>query len=313
VCCWAVVAVLAWLTASWLLRITRPVKLTVALQGLIPWAFLPVYVVAGLGLWRRRWALAVTAVVLVVVHLVLVLPAVPARGLPAWARIAPRVTVLSANLYDANATPASAASTVMDTDADVLVLVEISREMQTALEAAGIEERFPYHERNEFDERAGSVEGIYSRHPIRTATIVPVANSGFPSAVIEVGTATIEVMAIHVSDPTLDEGEWRAELATVGRFARDVSGPLVIAGDFNATRWNPQYADLFDDGLRDAVETSGRGLTFSWPVHRLLPVPVMRLDHALGNASVAAVDNHDVTIPGSDHRGLLTTWAIRDH
>ncbi len=88
-CCWGVVVVLAWLTVSWLLRITRPVKLTVAFQGLIPWAFLPVYVVAGLALWRRRWALSVIAAVLVVVHLVLVLPAAHARALPDWARAAP--------------------------------------------------------------------------------------------------------------------------------------------------------------------------------------------------------------------------------
>jgi hypothetical protein len=31
----------------------------------------------------------------------------------------------------------------------------------------------------------------------------------------------------------------------------------------------------------------------------------------LGNALVAAIDNHDVALPGSDHLGLITTWAVR--
>ncbi len=98
-----------------------------------------------------------------------------------------RITVLSANLYDGNATPAAAAAAIVNTDVDVLVLVEISRDMQAALEAAGIEERFPYHERNEFDERAGSVEGIYSRLPIQQRHDRPGRQLWLPAAVVDVG------------------------------------------------------------------------------------------------------------------------------
>ena len=69
----------------------------------------PVGVPAGLRRRRPRRAGAAAgcsrprAAVLVVVHLVLVLPAAGTTSLPAWAATAPRLTVLSANLYDGNA------------------------------------------------------------------------------------------------------------------------------------------------------------------------------------------------------------------
>ena len=310
VVCWAVVVGLVWLLVSRAVRITRPVVFTVLLQGLTPLAFLPVYVVVGLAVWRRRWVLTAAAALLVAAHLALVIPVLGATSVPAWAAEAPRLTILSANLYDENPTPDAAAKAVVDADVDVLVLVEISRDMQTALDAAGLEQRFPYHERNEFDERAGSVEGIYSRLPILAGSIESIAESGYPRAVVAVGDTSVDVVAVHVSDPRLGVDEWRAELAAVDAFAHRSPRPTVLAGDFNGTRWNPQYADLLGDGVVDAVEERGRGLTFSWPIGRFLPFPVMRLDHALGNRAVAAVANRDVTIPGSDHRGLVTTWAV---
>ena len=257
--------------------------------------------------------LTAAAALLVAAHLALVIPVLGATSAPAWRPNRRSLTILSANLYDENPTPDAAARAILAADVDVLVLVEISPgTVQTALDAAGLEQRFPYHERNEFDERAGSVEGIYSRLPIVSGSIESIAESGYPRATVAVGDLTsVDVLAVHVSDRHLGVDEWHTELAAVDAFAhRSVSRPTVLAGDFNGTRWNPQYADLLGDGVVDAVEQRGRGLTFSWPIGRFLPFPVMRLDHALGNGAVAAVANRDVTIPGSDHRGLVTTWAV---
>jgi endonuclease/exonuclease/phosphatase (EEP) superfamily protein YafD len=301
-----------WVTLARGLRLTRPVELTVLPQSLTPFVYAPATVVAALAVWRRRWFLSVIALALVAVYIVLLVPALTSQSVPTWAVDAPRLTVLSANVYDANSNPAGLAERLVGSNADVLVLVEVNRSEQAALERAGIDGRFRYHWRNEFGERTRSIEEIYSRYPIRDETLVDFANQTFPQVVIEIGSTPVTVLALHVADPTLDVDEWRDELASIDGYLTDTSGPLVVAGDFNATRWNPQYAALLDGGVRDAVESRGRGLSFSWPVGRHLPRPVMRLDHALGNAFVAAIDNHDVDLPGSDHLGLITTWAIRD-
>jgi endonuclease/exonuclease/phosphatase (EEP) superfamily protein YafD len=287
------------------------VALTVLPQSLTPFVYAPAALVLVLALWRRRWLLSAFALALVGVYIALLAPAMTSQPIPAWATDAPRVTMLSANLYDANTDPTALADQLVSSNADLLVLVEVNRPVQRELERAGIDSRFRYHWRNEFGERTRSIEEIYSRYPIRGRTLVSVANSAFPEVVIDVGSTPVKVLAMHVTDPTIDVDEWRAELASIDRSLTDASGALIVAGDFNATRWNPQYAALVDGGVRDAVESRGRGLSFSWPVGRLLPRPVLRLDHALGNALVAAIDNHDVPLPGSDHLGLTTTWAVR--
>ena len=84
-------------------------------------------VLLGTAVWRRRHALAIAAGLLAVVHVALLWPAVGSRPPPAWASSAPRITVLSANVYDGNQTPAAAASMLVGAPADVLVLVEITR------------------------------------------------------------------------------------------------------------------------------------------------------------------------------------------
>jgi endonuclease/exonuclease/phosphatase (EEP) superfamily protein YafD len=311
VVCWAVVAGLTWLTVSRVLHLRRPVSVAVLAQALTPWVFLPVYPVLALALWRRRLVLGLCAGVLVVVHVALLVPAIGTQPAPGWAADAPKVTVLSANLYDANDRPADVADLLVASGADVLVLVEVDREVQSALDGVGIESRFPYHVRNEFD-GPGSVAEIYSRYPITAGSTLSIAGNPTPSATIDLaGDTTIEVLAVHVTSPTNNVDNWGRELDAINDLLAASTRPLVVAGDFNATRWNPQYTALLGQGVRDAVEARGRGLTFSWPVGRLLPFPVVRLDHALGNGSVAALANHDVRIPGSDHLGLLTTWAVR--
>ena len=85
---------------------------------------------------------------------------------------------------------------------------------------------------------------------------------------------------------------------------------VAVVGDFNSTRWSSTFSDFFDSGFHDAHEDVARGLSTSWPDHRL-PFPMMRLDHALMNADVAALDVTDVEVPGSDHIGFVATMAAR--
>ena len=157
---------------------------------------------------------------------------------------------------------------------------------------------------------AEAFDAIYSRLPFQNATSINIGAMSLPSATIEVNGALLRVLGVHVANPIRAIEAWRADLRNLRDFARGARGPLLMAGDFNANRWNPQFADLLEAGLHDGVEATGRGLTFSWPIDRFLPCPIMRLDHALGSPRLCGTHDHDVTIAGSDHRGLITTWAI---
>jgi endonuclease/exonuclease/phosphatase (EEP) superfamily protein YafD len=307
---WTVVALLGWVMIARLLRRTWPVRVTLVLQTVTPLTLLPSLVVLGLALGLRRRLLAVASVALILVQVAAVVPAVRGEATPNWAEGAPTVRVLSANVYDANASPAAAARAVLAADADVLALAEVGPDVAAALQAAGADERYPYRVSNSFAD-AAAIGVIYSRIPFRDAMMIHLGDMWLPTAVIDVDDVPLRVLGVHVTDPTRSVHDWREELSVLRDYARSVSGPLVMAGDFNASRWNPQFHDLLDVGLRDATETTGRGLTSSWPVGRLLPFPIMRLDHALGNGSVVAVADRDVRVPGSDHLASVTEWAVR--
>ena len=87
------------------------------------------------------------------------------------------------------------------------------------------------------------------------------------------------------------------------RGGRPCPGPVVLAGDWNAT-WasRPFRRTVRCHGLRDAHASVGRPLVRTWPTHRRPLPPLLGLDRVVVSADVGvlAVDEHDG--PGSDHR-----------
>ena len=283
---WCFVAALAWTAVSIWWGKTWPARVTVLMQSVTPLLFVPVYVLGPLAWWRRRRALAAACVILALVHVVLMVPAVGSRTTPGWAATAPRVTVLSSNVFDRNPDDAKAVASLLAHDADVMVLVEMDGAFIQALDAAGVDGRYPYKVVGVFGPDTNNVEGIYSKLPILSHLDV---------------SAGLEVF----HEATLS-------LADLGRYARSVAEPLAVVGDFNATQWNPPFADLLDTPLEDAHLATGKGLSFSWPNSGSLPpFAVMRIDHALLNWRVAPLHLRDIDVAGSDHKGFVVELAVR--
>jgi endonuclease/exonuclease/phosphatase (EEP) superfamily protein YafD len=322
---WRRVATLAWVGFSWALVVVlagvvltiwfssdRLAVVTVLLQSLVPIIFLPVWVTAAFALATRRWVLAAASIALVIAHIALVVPAMGSDSVPAWAASAPTLTIFSANLFNRNVSPDAAAARVLETGADVLTLLEVSVPVYDALVRAGIDQRFPYQFRSR-SSPTGDTDGVYSRRPFVSRRLVPLLENHEPAAVVSVAGRRIEIAAVHVDGAEHAPETWSAELDRLAQTARAAQGPLVIAGDFNATRWNPPFARLLEI-LTDAHEARGLGLSRSWPVRgtRLATFgPLMRLDHALFNTSVAVKHVHDIRVPGSDHVAFEATFAVR--
>jgi endonuclease/exonuclease/phosphatase family metal-dependent hydrolase len=81
----------------------------------------------------------------------------------------------------------------------------------------------------------------------------------------------------------------------------------VLAGDFNASRDHRPFRELLAAGFLDCADTARRRPWpgFTWPAGRGL-LPVMRLDHVLvSRPGVSARESKLITVPGTDHRGVL--------
>ncbi len=311
------------------------------LAALVPWTLPVLSLAVGLALVargrrplrprpegrRRRSPLSAVLVAVPVVSLVLhgvwvapsVLPdlgrrsasAAPAGGESLGSQ---RLRVLALNLEYGEADAATVVDVVRRERISVLLAVELTPQAVTRLRLAGLEGLLPSAVLAPSGGAAGS--GIWSRYPM--TPLDPVGGTTFraPRARLALSPGrTVVVTAAHPSPP-LEAVRWQRDHALITDAVRSLGAePQVVGGDFNATRDHGPFRALLDAGLVDAADVAGvtggawPGLT--WPADRPFP-PVMRLDHVLVSAAgLGASDAATVTVPGTDHRGVLTTVTLR--
>ena len=314
----ALSALLAWLrasgpTRSWALELVAltPVGLPLAVAGLL----------AGLvvGVLLRSWSRVPTVLATAA--------ALPLIGLHAWwlaplwtgpvpaASTGPRLVVMAQNFEVGDAT--RLASLVRDSDVDVLVLTDVPPWQLEAVKGTGIGQALPH---STLGHGTGSV--VWSRYPITRDDIV---SEGADSRLVTLdvpGMPPVELAAVHPTPPYQEGGsrwstDWRRVLDRVGAaYDEEDATPVVVLGDFNATRDHAPMRLLEEMGLRDAGEQLNRGLVATWPANgrerRLgLPVPaVVALDHVLTSPGLVPVDLVTSDAAGSDHRAVIATLTL---
>ena len=278
-----------------------------ALYGLTPWLFLPVYASVGFAFRARKWVLLALSIVVVMVHVVTIWPDVkPPNRLSAEVKRAPRLRVFSANLYFKNADLSGIIDEVRENDADIAVFQEVTRAHRERLLSdpalMGLSNRVS---------SANSDTVVFSRLPIESSEIW--FQTARPMARARVSTAigTVEVVAVHTVAPINDSAiaRWRQMLDALHDLAQSRSRPLLLVGDFNATVYHPRFDDLLDTGLTDAHSARGRGFTGTWPRDRPFP-PLLRIDHALSSKELVPVKATYGTGRGSDHRPIIVEYAL---
>jgi endonuclease/exonuclease/phosphatase (EEP) superfamily protein YafD len=279
------------------------------LIGALPLTLLPAYGVLAVAVACRRPRLAAGATALVVAHVLVLLPALGADALPAGARDAPRLRVVTANLYVLNPDPVGAGRALRELRPDVLVVPELSADGLAGLRASGLLDDLP-HSAVDLDRRAETV-GLFSRLPLRDVAGRAAGTRDVPRATLSVGGVDVRVLTAHPLPPlSLFADLWRASLEDLAAESREVRLPLVVAGDLNADRDHDAFRDLLGTGLRDAHDALGRGLVRTWPAS----LPVLHLDHVLvrdgAGGRVVPLAVREATIVGSDHRAVVAELAV---
>lgn len=215
-------------------------------------------------------------------------------------------TVLVLNVYNGAADPGAVAAVAAQ--ADVAVLVETTAPLQTALAAEGIDERFPHVVGDPRTE--GSNTAVFSRFRLSRGALLGRSNFAQWSLAVEVpDLGLVRLLAVHPCNPYCGGGRWAAEHEMVrAAVAAHGDGPLLVAGDFNAVDGHGPLQRLRRLGLRSATDLVGAGWIPTYPAGRALP-PLLPIDHALVNDALTVTDLTAVTVPGTDHLGLLVTIA----
>ena len=311
----------AWIVGAWglavgmaavgLVRLSRtqrrPVLIGVAGIGMR--LLVPAYPLTVAAVVKRKWWLAAVAAVLSAGNVVW-LSRQYERG---HQRCAPpraaTLRLISANMLFNNRDVGTLGRDLTATDADVILLQEVSMENFAKLRMSGLFEAYPYQVWN--DLRTIYSSAILSRLPITNEKAIDVAGQRMGQAAVATAAGTVRLINVHTMAPesTPKAAQWRAQLAGLAQLRDDRFRAVIMAGDFNATSDHAPFQELTSSGLRDAFVEAGRGTGATWPQWKGPVMPLMRLDHVLVDDGVIVTRAEVQANRGSDHRRLAVDLA----
>ena len=262
-------------------------------------------------MWSRRWVLSALAMCLTVATIAVQVPLYVAATVDG-ATVA--IRVMTINMLYGRA-DADAITAIADGRADVLMVQELTPEASRRLRAAGIERTFPYRVLKPRGKAAGA--GMYSRYPMKATGPFGNLQRVMVSARLRIEGVTTDptVVSVHLASPWPQEIDgWHRDLAEfpgvlIALAAESDNGSILIGGDFNSTIDMRPFRRLLTGGYRDASEQAGAGRQFTYPGNRRVVPPFMGLDHVLTRNAIA-MSTDTVTVPGTDHRALLSTVQV---
>ncbi len=220
---------------------------------------------------------------------------------------------MSANIYEGRADAHHLVRSAR-AQADVVAVQELTPRAVDRLSAAGLDATFPYRW---LDARGASGGvGMWSRYPIQAPRRIDGYTMAFISAQVRVTGVSMNptVVVAHIPGPwPYPIDDWRRDLDRLPTTLREIAeradrGAVIVAADVNSTTDMRPFRALLHDGYRDAAEQSGAGIQPTFPADTRLP-PSVAIDHIL-TRNCAATSLHTLTIPGSDHRGLVVTVTV---
>ncbi|QJE72872.1 hypothetical protein HHL28_07005 [Aerophototrophica crusticola] len=254
----------------------------------------------ALSIPLRAWAAAGITVMTLALNAWLVLPTLPLGNTVAAGSA--DVTLVHINIWKDNATPELVRDLLRREQPDVAVLLEVHdpRADQWLLE---LERLFP------FKVTCGRVACgvvLLSRWPlekIETTGLDEKPYPGYVAARVDRPSGAFTLVGTHLSQPFFPERQ-AAEAEWLARRVRELPGPVVLTGDYNATPWSNLVTRL--------QEQSGlRRLARSWTTWPTWGLPIgIPIDLGFGSDGVTGLRAEVLGDVGSDHRPVRFTLTL---
>lgn len=267
----------------------------------------------ALSLFKKRAILAALCALAIAINLFALAPYLP-RAKALASATANSATVLHANAAGFNSKNLELVETFAASGADVVAVCELTPDLDQLIKSKL--KNYPYifsdpHKEDNFG------LGIYSKLPLKEPRLmIPENDPEIPPSILsEVVTesGSFNLIYVHTRPPLGSQWagqrdrqlDYLADLTRVaGASGANPDRPWLLAGDLNATPFNPAFARLVKQG--GFIDSNKKfGLTNTWP-SGFMP-PQLPLDHILGGDSQAinVVGLKTVDLPGSDHKGLF--------
>ena len=301
---WAPVLALVFVAAT---RFVGADEVIVVIAGhaLLPWVLLAAWPMAVAAVLHRRWAIAICAACVAVAHVGWSAPLVDTAD---DATASPNLRILTMNLLATNRRISDVATEIMAVDADVLLLQELTPRNHAALAAAGALDGYRHAVAHPRLNSTGSA--IYSRLVLEEGHVWSVGDTPMTRAVLVVAGRRVRLFNVHTTSPLTRAWSWNRELRALAAEVNVEDGPVLLAGDFNATRDHAGMRRLLRTNLVDAHDETGRAGAATWPAGRRLTPALIRLDHVLVGDGIVPVRVRELAAHGSDHRPVVADLAV---
>ena len=225
----------------------------------------------------------------------------------------PDLTVLSTNLRLGQGDTAEVTRIAERADADVVVLEELTPAAYGEL--GDLRRELPYSAGTADLGARGTM--VLSRYPLSQPFQTPIIQGTWWMWVD--APKPFWLVAVHTAQPAISLKLWRVDHQYLSWAAGGLRkrGPVVMAGDFNATLDHGPMRDLLGAGYSDAARQANSGWQPTWPsdpdAEHGLPwgLGVMAIDHVLVTRQFSAISTRTYRVDGSDHRALLARLAVR--
>ncbi|TXH83892.1 MAG: endonuclease [Rhizobium sp.] len=151
---------------------------------------------------------------------------------------------------------------------------------------------------------------LLSKRPFQTQVMRSLGSlwdNRFILATIDMDGQPVNFASAHLSKPYFDAFH-QIELGLLGPILNDVKGPLILAGDFNASVIAPDMRDfLAATGLRHAFPEPA-----TWPI--AAGAYGITIDHVFARAPLRLISVKQIRdAMGSNHFGLITEFSVPQH
>lgn len=220
------------------------------------------------------------------------------------------IKIFISNVYQENRKTELCIAHLKRLDPDIVLLVETDIAWLNAV--APFAEKYPYRILHPLDNTYGML--LYSRLRIEKHEIRFLVEDDVPSFSVDLlspENKSFRLFCLHPKPPVPgesdDSAERDAEILIVGKEAKTLSKPVIVAGDLNDVAWS-YTTNLFlkVSGLLDP--RIGRG--FYSTFHAAYPLMRWPLDHVFCSSHFYLVDIQRLSNIGSDHFPIFIQVAL---
>ncbi len=172
----------------------------------------------------------------------------------------------------------------------------------------GLSKDFPYYKIVAYDQSTRGL-AVFSSYPLNNMQVY--YWYGIPNIAgdVTVGNREIHFLASHTLSPINEERHFlrNQHIRQIGVYLRSVEGPVLAIGDYNIVPWNHQIIALKE---KAQLLDSRKGFTSTYPA--ILRSGGIPIDYIFHSPELECISFRALPTEGSDHRGVLGTYQLKD-